>query len=848
MEETHTTPMPADTPDSADFDPIADFADFARAQADPLLTDLTDPQRDAVEHAEGPLLILAAAGSGKTRVITRRVAHLVRAGVPPWSILALTFTNKAAGEMRERVTGLLAEIGAARTGGLTITTFHSLCARLLRRYADIANIPGLNPDYTIYDSSDQQALVKRSIANLGLNTSNWAPRAVLSAISNAKNEMMDAEAFAATASDFYARTIATIYKSYQDGLRRANAVDFDDLLLLTVRALQTCEEAREEVQHRWRHVMIDEYQDTNKVQFVLASLIAAQPDNTPPNICVVGDPDQSIYGWRGADIRNILEFEDQYAATRVIALGENFRSTAPILATADTLIRRNKMRKHKDLFTSRDGGELVELTLCADERHEAELVTDWFRARQQDGVEWKEMAVFYRMNALSRVMEDELRRAGFPYVIARGTAFYEREEVKNALSYLRVVANPADDVSLRRILNKPTRGIGATTIARVDTIAYKNQSSLFDALRLIAQGGVEFDLTARAQSAITKFVAMIDAWTGHGAFLGADVSSSLEELTERVITESGLEKHYKSKAEKSGEAPDEDRLANLEEVISSAHEFEQEYSPEDDPAFNNPQTPENSSESPDHNSESTSAELLETPPLLSMLRAYLETVSLVSDADAIDPASGAITLMTLHAAKGLEFDAVAIIGLEDGLLPHSRARESQAELEEERRLCFVGITRAKQRLLMTSARYRTHRGLRERAIPSQFLNELDQTHLIVSDQADHGAGGWEDEDTWAARGRASRGGWENSRSRSRSSRSANSASQEADGWENATGDSGGGAEYGLSVGVRVRHPQFGVGMVEAITMSGANSRARIKFHDVGVKTLVLQYARLDVIN
>lgn len=775
---------------------------------DPLLADLTEPQRQAVLHSDGPALVLAAAGSGKTRVITRRIARLVRDGVAPWKILALTFTNKAAAEMRGRVESMLGSSAATR--GLTVTTFHSLCARLLRRYADLLNIPGLTGSYTIYDAGDQRALMKQVITDLGLSTSNWQPRSVLGAVSNAKNELKSARVFAAESGDFYSRTVAKIFEKYESALRRANAVDFDDLLLLTVRALTEHAEAREEVRARWSHLMIDEYQDTNKAQFVLASLLIGEHRRDAraalgPNICVVGDPDQSIYGWRGADISNILDFEQQYPGARVITLGQNFRSTAPILAAADTLIRRNKRRKHKDLFTTEPGGDPVLAIHCRDERHEADRVVAWLRehALERD-LAWKDMAVLYRTNALSRVMEDALRVAGVPYIIARGTAFYEREEVKDALAYLRVVANQRDDVSLRRIVNKPARGVGAASLKAAEAFAATHDLPLIDALAHAAAGGVE-GVSQRAAPAVARFINLIETWTGQGTFMGSDAAGSLSELVERVIKESGLDAHHR-KRDDAAEAVGEDRAANLGELISSAHDFELEYEPADDAALE-PQT-EN------------------TPPLLAMLRAYLESVALVADADTIDPASGAVTLMTLHAAKGLEFPAVAIIGLEDGLLPHSRARESEADLEEERRLCFVGMTRAERHLLLTSARRRTSRGVSERTIPSQFLHEVEDAGVQFLNLADD---------------------WENVGESRDFDESADRPHEDPDALiERARSTRARSDATDLPpIGSVVRHPQFGVGRVTAVLTASSDARARIDFKGVGVKTLVLRYARLE---
>ena len=771
--------------------------------------DLTDPQREAVLHTEGPLLILAAAGSGKTRVITRRIAHLIDMGVPAWSICALTFTNKAAGEMRERVDTLLRGSDAERRlRGLTAMTFHALSARLLRRYADIAQIPGLKPDFTIYDSSDQSAAVKKVIADLNLSTKNWPPASVKAAISRAKNELQDATAFSASATDFAAKQVARIFTGYEQTLRRANAIDFDDLLLLTARMLRDNAEVRQSCRDRWQYFMIDEYQDTNHAQFLIASLLAGDKGTSDggPNICVVGDPDQAIYSWRGADISNILEFEERYPGARVIALGENFRSTEPILEAADKLIKKNKARKDKPLFTKRPGGTKPQVILCRDERHEAELVADFFAHQHEDAVPWRDMAVFYRTNALSRVIEDALRAATIPYTIARGTAFYEREEVKNAIAYLRVVANPLDDISLARVINTPARGIGKTSLNLIAGEAAARRLPVFEVMRSVSQ--VQ-GLSARAIASVQKFTEMIDQWTGTGSFLGASVPTSLHELVERVNRESGLERHYDARAATSGLASDGERLDNLAELVSSAKAFEDEFDVTADPAADLDDLPDFSIDEPD-------AAGPPPPPLLAMLRAYLESIALVADADAVDPEQGAVTLMTLHAAKGLEFPAVAIIGLEQGMLPHSRAAESQSDMEEERRLAFVGITRAMRQLIMTSARYRTIRGITERMIPSQFIDELGAGTVIISDQA---GGDFDARDDWDDRSAPASFSAPISKPRP------------------------GSAAAALPVGCLVRHPQFGLGEVLSV-QSGANARAQVRFKQVGVKTLILEYARL----
>lgn len=810
-----------------------------------MLEDLTQAQREAVLTTEGPLLILAAAGSGKTRVITRRIAHLLSTGVPAWRILALTFTNKAAGEMRERVERLLAEPGGpkARPTGLTITTFHSLCARLLRRYAplmDGAPRWGIRHDYTIYDTDDQMALMKRVIADANVSTGNWPPRSVLARISDAKNALKDAAAFKAdVGGDFHGRMIARLYENYERALRAANAVDFDDLLMLTVRLLRECEAARNEVQSRWKYLMIDEYQDTNHAQFVLSTLLIGEsaaadevdlsglpgidaPD--PPareaqcshrNICVVGDPDQSIYGWRGADIANILDFEQQYPGAKVIKLGQNFRSTAPILKAADVLIKHNRRRKDKPLFTASEGGCLPEVVLCRDEHHEAQLVLEWIRALvgSGEGLTYRDCAVFYRNNALSRVMEDALRQAGIPYIIVRGTAFYQREEVKDAVAYLRIVANPADDVSLRRIVNKPARKIGGTSFEKIESTAASAGIPLMEAMCRAEQTP---GLPTAAASAMRKFVEMVGGWTGGGSFMGADVPSSLADLVSRIISESGLEAHYRAAKTKGGEE-DAQRLANLEELVSSARDFEEEYDASADPAMDAPRDV-----------------AAATPPLLALLRAYLERVSLVADADAIDPEAGAVTLMTLHAAKGLEFPAVTIIGLEEGLLPSMHAlQDPGGDAEEERRLFFVGITRAMQRLLITASKYRTVRGLRERTIASRFLGELPKEGIALTDRSDE----WEELDPES---RPSASGYPEPRSSGRGA-----ATRDAKNPPPYGRGSSGKDDPQYPVGSKVRHPQFGVGTVQSVTGLGVNRRATIAFLQTGTKTLILQYARLE---
>lgn len=789
---------------------------------DPLLEGLTAAQVRAVLHTEGPLLVLAAAGSGKTLTITRRVAHLLALGHPPWSILALTFTNKAATEMRERIERIIPpHLGAAR--GLVISTFHAFCARLLRRYAERV---GLNGNYTIYDAGDQKAAIKAALERLDLSRSNFPPDAMSSRISNAKNAMQRVEDVRANGGDFWSKQFARVYEEYERILRQSNAVDFDDLLLHIATLLRDDAEVREELRHRFQHVLIDEYQDTNHAQFLIADGLAAGHRH----ICVVGDPDQSIYGWRGADISNILEFQEHYPEAEVVKLGENFRSTAPILAVADHLIKHNIKRKDKPLFTKRQGGEKPIVMTCIDEHHEAEFIANYFTMlNREHGMAWKDMAVFYRTNSLSRNIEAALREKGIPHVLVRGTAFYDRKEIRDALAYLRVILNPGDSVSLKRIINEPPRGIGKTTINRIEQFAAENDITFDEAL---TRGAEMSDLNARATGAVERFARLLQSWRSASSFMGVETIGELATLVRRVVTESGMEA-----ALNAGKSEDDaQRLDNLNELVTAVAEFEETFAGQQAAgvdALNDPFGFEID----------TLSEATEEPPLMARLRAYLEQVALVSDVEAFDPDAGAVMLMTLHAAKGLEFPAVVMIGLEENLLPHSRARESEAELEEERRLCFVGITRAKQRLVLTHATIRTFRGMREPTITSRFLGELPEEWIEWHGREEaarfHGGFDQEAQSDWG-RPRHGVGG------PARREKSEFDDPEEARNVKHWTHrPSGGDDSSGFPVGCRVRHPQFGDGEVESVTRSGRHTRVRVRFRDVGTKTLIAEYARLE---
>jgi DNA helicase-2/ATP-dependent DNA helicase PcrA len=784
-----------------------------------LLEDLTPEQREAATHVDGPLLIIAGAGSGKTRVITRRVAYLIGQGIPPWSILAITFTNKAAGEMKERVSKVLDrplyDFGKLDQRWPTICTFHSLCLRVLRHYAGQIGLPA---NFSIFDTSDQTKLIKDAIKSLDISTTNFTPGSVHGAISNAKNKLLTADQYARNAGDFFSKTVARVYVKYQKLLEANNALDFDDLLLRTAAAFRDHPAVLQELQDRFQYVLIDEYQDTNHAQYVIAHALALRHRN----MCVVGDPDQSIYAWRGADIQNILDFETDYPDAKVVRLERNYRSTKTILAIASDLIDRNRLRKKKTLWTENPQGMKARLFLCQDERDEAQTIAQQMRQLNEQGVEWNKMAIFYRMNALSRVMEDALRNLNMPYVMARGVEFYNRKEIKDTLAYLRVIANPNDEVSLTRIVNVPTRGIGDASVKQMQTWAIANGTTLWGAME---QAGRVTGLSARAVKATGGFVEMVRRWrkmAGHIAgqgdkgarvqgdepgdtlFVGSasadgivvapvapgnsEVPSAeadptparivvgakgpVTRLMEDVVRRSGLEELLKK--DKTAEETGESGLDNINSLITSAAEYD----------AGNPEA---------------------------SLTEYLNMVSLVSDTDHMKGSGGAITMMTLHAAKGLEFPVVAMIGLEEGILPHSRSRGNQTELEEERRLCFVGITRAQERLLLSKAAYRTIRGLRERTISSPFLNEMPEAAVEVTDRTGL------DFDEPSDRGERRRLAEVESERRL----------------------------AGFRKGQLVRHPTFGLGRITELGQLGQNTRAVIEFNAVGRKTLYIEYARLE---
>jgi DNA helicase-2/ATP-dependent DNA helicase PcrA len=651
-----------------------------------LLSDLTDPQKQAVTHPGGPLLILAGAGSGKTRIITRRVGWLISQGAVPASILAITFTNKSAGEMKHRVAAVLdrplRDWGRLEQPSPMICTFHSLCLRILKHYAPAI---GLSPGFSVFDSADQNKLMKQALRDLDISGTNYPPAAIHAAISKAKNRLLGPEEFSQTAGDIFQRVTARVFAKYQALLKTNNALDFDDLLLQACHAMRSHPQVLAELQERFAHLLIDEYQDTNHAQYILAHALAARHRN----ITVVGDPDQSIYAWRGADLSNILDFEQDYPDATVVRLERNYRSTKTVLAIASELIARNRLRKDKTLWTENPQGHKALLLHCGDDHYEAAQVTARLQEFHDSGkYAWSDMAIFYRMNSLSRLMEDALRHAGIPYQIARGVEFYNRKEIKDVLAYLRSAVNPDDEVSLERIANTPTRGISDATIKLLQLHAVTAGTSLWGAMKDSARIDA---LSPRAGGAIQAFVKLMES------FQNAARQSGVRAAMETVYQRSGLEAMLKKL-----DPTEENEIPNVGELISSAAEYDREH--------------------PDGSTAD-----------------YLAAVSLVSDADRFEGAGGAVTLMTLHAAKGLEFPVVAIIGLEEGCLPHSRARDDVKELEEERRLCFVGITRARERLILSNAAWRTIRGRREPTIASPFLAEMPPDMLEIIDSARRGS-------------------------------------------------------------------------------------------------------------
>lgn len=731
----------------------------------PIFDTLNDRQCEAVKHTEGPLLITAGAGSGKTKVLTCRIAHLLELGVAPYRILAITFTNKAAKEMKERVTNLV----GAQADSIWLSTFHSFCAKLLRFEVD--GFHGYTRNFTIYDSSDQLVLVKDCLKKLNLDDKQFMPRSVLGTISSAKNVLMDAKAFAAKASDFYEQKVADVYALYQEKLRENNAVDFDDLLFLAVRLLQEKEEVREKYQSRFQYILVDEYQDTNHAQYALTKILAARWRN----ICVVGDADQSIYAWRGADIRNIIDFTRDYPDAASIKLEQNYRSTKTILHAANAVIDNNESRPKKTLWTENPAGNKIIHYQAQTEHDEADYIAGVIYNRHEISHEpYGDMAILFRTNAQSRVLEEKLMRYAIPYTMVGGTKFYDRKEIKDVLAYLRLLYNPEDSLSLTRIINVPKRNIGATTMEHVAAYAEEQGISLFEAL----SSTDEIPVTKRAKASLENFAAMIFDLLND--IEGKDVLS----LIETVIKQTGYGDMLDKEAEHDPQG--ESRKENVGEFLSVAKDYM------------------------DSNPDGT-------------LQDFLENVALVSDVDDFESSDSKVTLMTLHAAKGLEFPVVFLTGLDEGLFPHSRTLMDPAQVEEERRLAYVGITRAERQLYVTNAITRTMYGRISAYMPSRFLAEIPPQ--LMEDY--HRKSAMPQSRTTAVPGKQ--------RVSILTKPVASSLPK-----KHAVTDT-------FAKGDKVRHKIWGIGTVLDVIGEGPNMQMKIQFPTKGVRQVVVKYAPLEKI-
>ncbi|MBM7854271.1 DNA helicase-2/ATP-dependent DNA helicase PcrA [Desulfohalotomaculum tongense] len=716
-----------------------------------ILENLNPAQQEAVRHTEGPLLVLAGAGSGKTRVLTHRIAYLLQQGILPWNILAITFTNKAAREMQERVANM---VPAQQARDLWVSTFHSACLRILRR--EIENL-GYDKNFVIYDTSDQQTVIKECLKELDIDSKRFNPKSLLGSISSAKNRLVGVEEYDAQAFDYYTQTVSRVYKLYQQKLVHNNALDFDDLLVLTVRLFQRFEHLLRYYQDKFQYILVDEYQDTNHVQYVLVNMLASRHRN----LCVVGDPNQSIYGWRGADISNILSFERDYPEAKVVKLEQNYRSTQTILDAANAVISRNFSSQEMNLWTALGKGSPIVLKKCEDERMEGFFISSVVRRGVEAGRSYNHFAVLYRTHAQSRAIEESLLAANIPYTIIGGLKFYDRREIKDLLAYLRLVVNPYDTVSFRRVINVPKRGIGPASVEKIITKARDMEASLVDAL---AHAGEIKGLNSKVRSAAAALAHMFKNFQRQQQYL------NVTELVKQVLSESG----YWDELEAEDTVESRTRLENLQEFITVTQEY-------------------------DRNNEAGS------------LEDFLAGISLVTDQDKYEGESNAVSLMTLHTAKGLEFPVVFLAGMEEGVFPISRSLDEEKEMEEERRLCYVGITRAKEELYLSHCWTRTLFGRRENNMPSRFIGEIPEK-LIKEDkpqpvvkQSTSGTGTW---------GRKS--------------------------------ISPGEAEE-FQLGDKVMHKKWGPGVIVAIKGEGAEAEITVTFPGQGMKKLIARYAPLQKI-
>ena len=739
-----------------------------------LMQGLNEPQQRAVACLQGPLLIVAGAGSGKTRVLTFRIANLLEHGVPPYRILAITFTNKAAREMRERVDALIGD--AAQD--VWLSTFHSFCARFLRM--ELEHYGRYAKNFVIYDAADSKGLIRECLKELNIDEKHTAPGVVQAHISDAKNRLLDVAAFTAQATDFFAEQVAKIYALYQSKLQENNALDFDDLLMLTVELLTKNEELRAKYQKKFQYILVDEYQDTNGAQYAITKLLAAEHRN----ICVVGDADQSIYGWRGADMRNIMNFEKDYPEATVILLEQNYRSTKNILAAANAVIENNLTRKKKELWTDNPTGDRITIYEGATEKNEASyIVREVERLHTMFHVKYGDIAVLYRTNAQSRNIEEAFYATGVPYAMVGSVRFYDRREIKDIIAYLRVIYNPRDTLSLLRIINVPRRGLGPTSIARMMETAEEYRISLFEVITDAQLLSMIPKLSAKVKLALEEFAAMVFT------FMGQLGTRPIHEIVEDVIETSG----YAAALEEEKKEDNRDRLENLREFISVAKNF-------DDGAAEG----ENG------------------------LADFLAQIALISDVDQTEQSDGTVTLMTFHAAKGLEFPAVFMAGMEEGLFPHSRTLLDDTEIEEERRTCYVGITRAERRLYLTYARQRTIYGRTEMSRPSRFLAEIPE-ELVEHKEADFFGG---------ADLRAPSNIWSERSTRTERKRYMPPPQHTAADGSVIRPN----ASAAFQAGDAVRHSKWGDGRIVAISGSGEDAELSIAFPGEGIKKFVQKYA------
>jgi DNA helicase-2/ATP-dependent DNA helicase PcrA len=736
-----------------------------------LLADLTEAQREAVTHMEGPLLILAGAGSGKTRVITRRVAYLLQQGVRPGNILAITFTNKAAGEMRQRVETLLPG------NRVWISTFHSMGARLLRQYADRLN---LDRNFTIYDVDDRNKLVKLAIEDAGLDPERFKPDAVAGAISKAKNQLLGPDRYAERHGDFFGQAVAHVYPRYEKRMRDANALDFDDLLYWPALALKHDQELRAELDSRFRYVLIDEYQDTNLAQYAIAKGLSVDQ----PNLCVVGDPDQSIYKFRGSDIRNILDFERDFPDARVITLSRNYRSTKAILHAASALIAHNKQRKPKDLITENGPGHPVTILTFETGVEEGDGIARRIRqAVEAKKRHYRDFAVFLRINALSRGFETAFVKQRVPFQIVKGLAFFDRKENRDVLAYLRLLLNPRDDLSFLRAVNEPARGIGKVSLDHLRAYAEPREMSLLSAA---AEASKIPAIKGKAAKSLAEFAKLIHA-------LSAGKDAQPDEVIRQVLDQSG----YRRMLMDSHDTEDQDRLANIEELITAAKQFVAE------------------------DQTRTVGE-------------FLENITLASDVDGYDERQDCVSVMTMHAAKGLEFPVVYLVAMEQGITPHERSLGRGEEIEEERRLAFVGMTRAKEELYLCHARMREFRGNTLYAVPSMFLEELPADTVQSLDLSLNAIRAQDATAIWRTGGPAAQQGWTDAGVRPVPS-------------PIAPATVAGGDSVRYREGLLVRHANYGVGRIVEVSGHGVMRKIKIRFQTAGERSFIADKVTLEIV-